>query len=62
MVEKTTMNECTTCGGDLHIPEDAMVGEILTCPDCGVEFEIVSLDGGQVKLAAAENIKEDWGE
>ncbi|EQB68095.1 MAG: hypothetical protein AMDU5_GPLC00017G0058 [Thermoplasmatales archaeon Gpl] len=42
--------------------EDAMVGEILTCPDCGVEFEIVSLDGGQVKLAAAENIKEDWGE
>ena len=56
------MNECTTCGGDLHVPEDAMVGEILTCPDCGVEFEIVSLAGGQVKLAAAENIKEDWGE
>ena len=39
-----------------------MTGEILACPDCGVEFEVVSLDGGQVKLAAAENIKEDWGE
>ena len=62
MADKKIIYECATCGGNLNVPEDAMVGEILTCPDCGVEFEIVSFDGDQIKLAAAENIKEDWGE
>jgi alpha-aminoadipate carrier protein LysW len=62
MADKATIYECATCGGNLNVPEDVMTGEILACPDCGVEFEVVSLDGGQVKLAAAENIKEDWGE
>ena len=34
--------ECKDCGAELTIPQDSMVGEIITCPDCGTDFEIVS--------------------
>ncbi len=52
--------ECVECGGDVQVPGDAMQGEILTCPDCGVELEVTSLNPVQVELAPM--VMEDWGE
>jgi len=52
--------ECVECGALVTLPADAMQGEILTCGDCGVELEVISLDPVQVDLAPME--MEDWGE
>ena len=30
--------ECQECGAEISIPEDAVKGEIITCPDCGGEY------------------------
>ncbi|OWP56018.1 MAG: lysine biosynthesis protein LysW [Thermoplasmatales archaeon B_DKE] len=54
--------ECNTCGGQISTPDDSIVGELVGCKDCGVEYEIVSINGNQIQLQAAESIKEDWGE
>jgi alpha-aminoadipate carrier protein LysW len=43
------------------IPDDVLRGEIVSCPDCGTEFE-VKKTGFTVQLAAAPKIEEDWGE
>jgi alpha-aminoadipate carrier protein LysW len=51
---------CIECDGDVSIPSDAMQNELIVCPDCGVELEIISLDPLQVELAP--EVEEDWGE
>jgi|TARA_B100000315_G_scaffold256933_1_gene304223 alpha-aminoadipate carrier protein LysW len=37
-------------------------GEITSCPDCGVDFEVIEVSSGAVKLKVAETTGEDWGE
>jgi alpha-aminoadipate carrier protein LysW len=53
---------CIECDKELNISEDSVKGEIVTCPDCGSDFEIVSIEGSRVELKAAEKVGEDWGE
>jgi alpha-aminoadipate carrier protein LysW len=36
------------------------LSEITNCPDCSVELEVISLE--PLKIAAAPEIEEDWGE
>lgn len=40
--------------------ENPEVGEILTCGDCSVELEIITLDPIVVEMAP--EVEEDWGE
>lgn len=54
--------ECKMCGGIVAIPNDVIRGEILSCPDCGLDFEVGSDEKGSLILVPAEKIKEDWGE
>jgi alpha-aminoadipate carrier protein LysW len=54
--------ECKECGAEINIPEDAVAGEIVTCPDCGADFEIASKDNGKISLKPAETVGEDWGQ
>ena len=54
--------KCLECDAPVHVEEDAVIGEIVSCPDCGADYEIASLDGGTVTLKVAESVKEDWGE
>jgi alpha-aminoadipate carrier protein LysW len=42
------------------LPDDVMEGEIVQCPDCGVELEVTSVEPPQVEMAPEE--EEDWGE
>ncbi len=53
---------CPECDASLNIPDDASVGEIISCPDCGADFEISKKDGTNVQLKQAETVGEDWGE
>ncbi len=52
---------CPECGGEVSIPQDALQGEIVSCPDCSAEFEVKN-GSGITTLAPAPKIEEDWGE
>ena len=51
---------CIECAGDVPLLGDPMVGEIIACPDCGVELEVTAVSPPVVELAP--EIEEDWGE
>ena len=51
---------CPECEGEVEIPADAMENELLSCPDCGTELEIMSLE--PIALELAPEVEEDWGE
>jgi len=51
--------ECPECAAP--IPVDGVVkGEILRCPDCGADLEVIVLE--PIALALAPREEEDWGE
>jgi len=52
--------ECPECAATVPVDEGVQLGEILVCPDCGVELEVTSLD--PLTLALAPREEEDWGE
>ncbi len=52
--------ECPECAGKISLKANSMVGEILTCPDCGARLEIMGLN--PASLAVAPKVEEDWGE
>lgn len=62
MMNTYLQQECEMCGGSISIPQDAVMGEILKCPDCGIEYEVKEITESSYKLIQAENVKEDWGE
>ena len=52
--------DCPVCDGLIELDDDVVVGELLECPDCGTELEIVKLNPPKVQEAPQE--EEDWGE
>lgn len=52
---------CLECGADIKIPDDAIAGEVITCPECGASFELASKGEG-FELVPAQIEGEDWGE
>ncbi len=53
---------CPECDAEVKIPDDVIIGEIVSCPDCGQELEIVEITNGNVRVKIAEVEGEDWGE
>jgi len=51
---------CPECDAEIEIAPDSVEGEIVVCPDCGVDLEITSLNPVTLDLAPME--EEDWGE
>ncbi|NLV73080.1 MAG: lysine biosynthesis protein LysW [Chloroflexi bacterium] len=52
---------CPECEGVIELADGSFVaGEIIDCPDCGVELEITSVQPLTLELAPEE--EEDWGE
>jgi alpha-aminoadipate/glutamate carrier protein LysW len=51
---------CPECDAGITLETGTEVNEIIVCPDCGVDLEVLSLDPAQVALALME--QEDWGE
>ncbi|HLI52202.1 MAG TPA: lysine biosynthesis protein LysW [Thermomicrobiaceae bacterium] len=50
---------CPECEGELTL-NAVETGEIVQCPDCGVELEVLSAD--PITLGLAPDEEEDWGE
>lgn len=55
----TYQTTCPECDASLTL-NDPLQGEIVPCPDCGVDLEVVSLSPLTLELAPEE--EEDWGE
>jgi len=51
---------CPECVAEITLETSVEEGEIIVCPDCGVELEVTSLDPAAVEMAPME--QEDWGE
>jgi len=51
---------CPECAAEITLVQGTEVGEILVCPDCGVDLEVISLEPPKVQPAPME--EEDWGE
>lgn len=51
---------CVECAAEVALDDDVILGEIVECPDCGVELEVTGLDPVAVDLAP--EVEEDWGE
>ena len=52
--------KCPVCDADVRVAADAMVGELLTCSDCGIELEVMTLE--PLAVAEAPEVQDDWGE
>jgi len=52
--------KCCVCEADVKIADDVMIGELINCPDCGTELEVISIS--PVTVQEAPEVKEDWGE
>ncbi|MEN4040756.1 MAG: lysine biosynthesis protein LysW [Anaerolineaceae bacterium] len=51
--------KCPECDAVVNL-EGMGLNEIVVCPDCGADLELVSLDPIELDLAPLE--AEDWGE
>ncbi len=51
---------CPECEAALQL-ENVIAGEIIVCPDCGVDLEVTAVSPA-VALALAPQEAEDWGE
>lgn len=50
---------CLECSATIE-PGEVILGEIVVCPDCGIDLEVMDLDPIRLELAPME--EEDWGE
>ena len=56
-----SLGKCVDCEAQIEIPDDSVDGEIVSCQDCGLDFEVtVTPQGRSIKPVVIE--KEDWGE
>ncbi|MCI0519147.1 MAG: lysine biosynthesis protein LysW [Chloroflexi bacterium] len=51
---------CPECAAEFEFDADTEQNEIIVCPECGVDLEVISLDPPAVEPAPME--QEDWGE
>jgi len=61
LLEVAFMAVCPECEADIEIDEyDVDKGEIISCPECGVELEVVGLSPLELDLAPQE--EDGWEE
>lgn len=53
---------CTDCGATIEIPSDALNEELVSCPDCGLDYVIEIEENGEKHLKELSLEGEDWGE
>ncbi len=50
------------CKALIDVPEDALPGEIVSCPDCGLDYVVEMDESGLLILKELTIEGEDWGE
>ena len=54
--------ECPSCFFEFEPENAVMQGEVITCPDCGVDLEVLKITDAKIEVQVAEMGQEDWGE
>jgi len=54
--------ECTDCGGIVEFAKDCLAGEIISCPDCGLDYVVTEEASGLLTIKELTLEGEDWGE
>lgn len=54
------ISSCPECAAEITMEPGTEQGEILVCPDCGADLEVIGLSPFTLALAPME--EEDWGE
>lgn len=52
--------ECPECGATIEFKSAPVPHELVRCPDCAAELEVVTIEPLELALAPTE--EEDWGE
>jgi alpha-aminoadipate carrier protein LysW len=60
MSTQVTTTQCPNCDEAVPVAATAFVSELLKCPSCKTELEVVAVEPAE--LALAPEIEEDWGE
>ena len=54
---------CTKCETDLDIDEDEVdEGAVVSCPECGTDFEVITVNPIELKIVGEDDIEEDEDE
>jgi len=51
---------CPECNATVSLGEGVERGEVVACPDCNAELEVIGIDPPYLVLAPPEEV--DWGE
>ncbi len=51
---------CPECDAQVELPETVRMSEIVECPDCRTDLEVIMTE--PPALALAPELEEDWGE
>lgn len=51
---------CPVCEAELTLPANVMQNELIACPDCAADLEVIRLQ--PLEIALAPEVEEDWGE
>ena len=54
------MVECIICAAEITFDDDTIIGELITCADCGTELEVTGVN--PFTISEAPQVQEDWGE
>ncbi len=60
-IRKMPRGTCPECAAEVQVDEDMDKGDIVECPDCGMNLEVVGLDPIELDIAM-EDEEEDWTE
>jgi alpha-aminoadipate carrier protein LysW len=52
--------QCPECDAEIILGKNTEKGEVISCKDCSVELEVVSLQ--PLKINHLPKMDEDWGE
>lgn len=54
---------CPACDAEIELDEfDVDKGEIVSCPECGVDLEVVGLSPLELDAAPPADDEDDWGD
>lgn len=58
--DAAAVSECPGCAAVVPFARPPLNGEIVVCAECGLELEVISR--APLRLEAAPEVEEDWGE